>query len=296
MNKRILFTGYMIGSLLLPMLVYGDVYQWVDEKGQVHFGNIPPKQQGPYKLGGYGNVSPNSASTQNMQSGVPVQTPQPVPSAAPTAKPQTGPIVKTKAVMDAAASAVNPDSKSTDSKAQSKSKSKPKTKPASESQSKAKSAPKAKQLEVLIKRLRTEAGTPQAKPAASPSERSPQQSAIKKPATTSSPKLVKHAAPSAVHAQKNQKKQDKKPDKKPDKKQEKKKETSGAVVTKLNHTTEKSTSDSKDEKDADKCGVFTNFVIAYEVKVKDGCPGAHCSMYKRSLKKYKLKKERYCLP
>ena len=48
------------------------------------------------------------------------------------------------------------------------------------------------------------------------------------------------------------------------------------------------------QKDVDKCGVFTGFVDSYEIKVAEECPGAHCSVYKRSLKMYKLKQKRYC--
>ena len=48
------------------------------------------------------------------------------------------------------------------------------------------------------------------------------------------------------------------------------------------------------KKDEEKCGVFTGFVNSYEIKVAEECPGPHCSVYKRSLKKYKLKQKRYC--
>ena len=50
----------------------------------------------------------------------------------------------------------------------------------------------------------------------------------------------------------------------------------------------------KSEKDADKCGLFMGFVEEYKVKVKEGCPGAHCPVYKRQLKKYEAKEKRYC--
>jgi len=48
------------------------------------------------------------------------------------------------------------------------------------------------------------------------------------------------------------------------------------------------------QKNQEKCGVFTGFVNSYEIKVAEECPGPHCSVYKRSLKKYKLKQKHYC--
>lgn len=141
-------------------------------------------------------------------------------------------------------------------------------------------------------------------PAESPAPRIPQQSVTHETETTESPKPVEKAAPQDVSANnKDKKKVEKKvkvvkkdkPDNK-DKKKIEKQDKSDIVVTEVDQTADKSTSDSKDEKDADKCGVFTGFVSAYEVKVKDACPGSHCAVYKRSLKKYKLKKERYCQP
>ena len=47
MNKHL----FIIVFCLLPWLVYGDVYQWVDKDGTVHFGSIPPQQQEKYNAG-----------------------------------------------------------------------------------------------------------------------------------------------------------------------------------------------------------------------------------------------------
>lgn len=41
----------IIGFCLLPWLAHGGVYQWVDKQGRVHFGNVPPQQQGEYEIG-----------------------------------------------------------------------------------------------------------------------------------------------------------------------------------------------------------------------------------------------------
>ena len=46
--------------------------------------------------------------------------------------------------------------------------------------------------------------------------------------------------------------------------------------------------------DADKCGVFSGFVISYQMKVDDACPGAHCAVFKGGLRKYLRKQARYC--
>jgi outer membrane biosynthesis protein TonB len=141
---------------------------------------------------------------------------------------------------------------------------------------------KPKQLDVLIKRLRTAAEAPPKLPVVPSAPRIPQQSVTHKTETAQSPKPVEKAAPVAAHVKIKEKKENKK------------KEKADTVVTESDQASGKSTLDSIDEKDADKCGVFTDFVTAYETKVKDGCPGSHCSVYKRNLKKYKLKKERYC--
>ena len=42
---------FIIGFCLLPLHAHGGVYQWVDDNGHVHFGNIPPHQQNEYKVG-----------------------------------------------------------------------------------------------------------------------------------------------------------------------------------------------------------------------------------------------------
>ena len=275
MNKQILLVGYIVASLLLPFLAYGEVYQWVDEKGQIHFGNVPPRQQGPYKLGGYKHGTPQSPPTVNVPSSVPAQPPQPVSPAGSTPKSQTGSIIKSEEVVDTSA-AMNSEVKS-----------KSKSKPGSESQPKAILKPK--QLDVLIKRLRTAVEALPELPATPPAPRIHQQSVTHKSEASKSSKPVKKAAPPQdVPA--------KKKDKKKVEKKVEKNDKSDIVVTEVDQTAGKSTPDSKDEKDADKCGVFTDFVSAYEAKVKDACPGSHCAVYKRSLKKYKLKKQRYCQP
>jgi len=45
--------GFALFLLLsfVPCLVLGGVYQWTDEDGQVHFENVPPRQQDEYSLG-----------------------------------------------------------------------------------------------------------------------------------------------------------------------------------------------------------------------------------------------------
>lgn len=50
----------------------------------------------------------------------------------------------------------------------------------------------------------------------------------------------------------------------------------------------------KHVKDSDKCSLFSAFVEQYALKKNDGCTGAHCGVYKRQLKKFRMKKQRYC--
>ena len=37
MQKTVLIAALTIGLLMIPFLVYAEVYKWVDEKGTVHF-------------------------------------------------------------------------------------------------------------------------------------------------------------------------------------------------------------------------------------------------------------------
>ena len=38
-------------TMLLPMHSLAEIYQWVDEQGQMHFGSVPPRLQEPYQPG-----------------------------------------------------------------------------------------------------------------------------------------------------------------------------------------------------------------------------------------------------
>lgn len=45
---------------------------------------------------------------------------------------------------------------------------------------------------------------------------------------------------------------------------------------------------------SDKCGLFMGFVEQYQLKQDEGCPGSHCNVYKRQLEKFREKEEQYC--
>lgn len=255
--KRYLFV---IGFCLLPWLAHGGVYQWVDETGRIHFGNIPPQQQDEYKTG---ELKSQSAPVVQKKA-----TPAPEPS-------KNG-VIKTASPEDKRAplSAKNP---TVDEGAKAKSvKNDPPTK-----------FHDRKKLKTLIKDLREQVEPARAskstasKNQPAPAPKDPQPTVLK-PVEAVKVEPVVIDSPDGPAG-----------DKAPLQSVEKK----SAEQKSAEQAREQSPDDGSSaltEKDADKCGVFSDFVDSYEVKVSEGCPGAHCSVYKRSLKKYKLKKERYC--
>ena len=50
-------------TMLLPMHSLAEIYQWVDEQGQMHFGSVPPRLQEPYQPGDISrNATPSHGS------------------------------------------------------------------------------------------------------------------------------------------------------------------------------------------------------------------------------------------
>lgn len=277
MNKQTFFAGYIVASLLLTFSAYGEVYQWVDEKGQVHFGNVPPGQQGPYKLGGYDQNSPNSTPGTKVPSKPDpgFSTPQVPVQQTPMQTIPTSVVESPEKTVDTTTSGVRPVAGSAT--------------PVLHSRPKAVVSPQ--ELEDLIKRLRTGAKIPKDNSANAPAK-----------SAVHTPEVQKPKAQKPVIQKPNVHKQEILKTQKPidgvakTTTQGKTKEKAGVVVAVEGKAADISSANLKDEKDAEKCGVFTGFVITYEAKVKDDCPGAHCAVYERSLKSYKIKKERYCQP
>lgn len=233
MNKYL----FIIGFCLLPWLVYGDVYQWVDKDGTVHFGSIPPQQQEKYNAG---DIKYHSAPVLLKKD-----------------------LSKKELSEQGGATQESPGVES----ANSKNKPFPKN-------SKFRDR---KELEMFVEHL---------------------QEKVKSYRVGASPEIDKK-----LPASKNVKMIRSEPDDKDKVTVKAGAEASLAADEKKVSSQEGSEASSKrdadteniaTQKDADKCGVFTGFVDSYEIKVAEECPGAHCSVYKRSLKRYKLKQKRYC--
>ena len=258
MKKYLLIAGFC----LLPWLVHGGVYQWVDKDGRVHFGNIPPQMQDEYKAG--------------------------------KIKPQYEPVTLKKEITE---TELSEDGEAKQELPQKKSSPPALNKPEMPAESKDKISPKhqttkfqnRKELKAFIEHLREKLKPSHEKKASSMIDKHPTKPKNEQSvnAQTLSPKPVNSAKAMVVKtADGIEPAVDEKVDEK-------------KVPSKKNaKASEERTADAKSissEKDRDKCGVFTDFVISYEAKVAEGCPGSHCSVYKGSLKTYKLKQKRYCL-
>ncbi len=221
MNKRLLI-GFFVCSLLSPPLALGEVYQWVDEQGRVHFGNVPPKQQDVYRLGEI-NIMP-----------LPRQVPEDSSAAS------TLPSVSAKNNLVPQNSTATLSNNNASSNKQ--------------------------ELEGLIQGLLKRAEVARLLKTESMAVKPKSELPLTQP-------LESVTNTSRMPAE------------------------STSEVGKTIHRSETDSSNTKQavvEKDADKCGVFNGFVNSYQRKVAEECPGPHCNVYKRSLKKHLLRQNRYC--
>lgn len=256
MNKYL----FIIGFVLLPWLAHGGVYQWVDDNGHVHFGSVPPQQQHEYKVG---EIELRSA-----------------------AKAPKKELPQEKTSTDDAVSQIKPHPVKVQSE-------KNDGKPTSEQKGEEASVPKKQpapkhlptkfddrqELKKIIERLREKVQIPRSLKKSPETERKPLLPKKTKISPLTGGKDVKAAAIKSSKL---------------------KKETSNEENVSPTSNAEASSKEAigaeqnLTQMDTEKCGVFTGFVLSYETKVAEECPGAHCSVYQRSLKKFKLKQKRYC--
>jgi hypothetical protein len=235
----------IVGLLLVPVLSQAGVYRWVDEKGQVHFGSVPPQPQSPYKVGD------NEADTGKQQNHAKTRQ---APSTNPPAK----------------------DEKVANDKKDAKDKS-----PARQT---------GVELDRLIKRLRSESKkvTPHDKPLT-------KRKAISIPDAASKPSAKKSQAKPHKGTKDEQSLHHKQQQNlSPPVKTESKPAVSSATKPESKNTKQAGNEAKKQEKYAEMCGVFTDYVQSYQQKVGESCPGAHCAVYQRQLRKYQLKVNKYC--
>ena len=223
----------------MPWLVYGDVYQWVDKDGTVHFGSIPPRQQEKYNAG---EIKYHSA-----------------------------PVLLKKELSKKELSEQNG---ATQESPGVESAQHPLKKPVATTNSKFRDR---KELEIFVEHLREKVKSFRVGASPEIDKKLPASKNVKMIRSEPGDKVkvtVKAGAGDNLAA--NEKKVSS--------------QEGSEALSKRDVDTENIAT----QKDADKCGVFTGFVDSYEIKVAEECPGAHCSVYKRSLKRYKLKQKRYC--
>ena len=232
----------------MPWLVYGDVYQWVDKDGTVHFGSVPPQQQEKYNAGDI--------------------------------KYHPAPVLLKKELLK---KELAEQGGLTQELPRVESAQHPLKKPAEKTNSKNKPFPKnskfrdRKELEMFVEHLREKVKSYRVGTSSEIDKKLPASKNVKMIRSEPDDKVkvtVKAGAGT-----------DRAAEEKEDFSQENSESSSKRDADTENIAT---------QKDTDKCGVFTGFVDSYEIKVAEECPGAHCSVYKRSLKRYKLKQKRYC--
>ncbi|HEC18566.1 MAG TPA: DUF4124 domain-containing protein [Gammaproteobacteria bacterium] len=283
MRQASLFLVVCLFSLF-SVIVQGAVYQWTDENGHVHFGNVPPVPQDEYTLGDL-NKQPSPQKTSvpvKNEDARPALPKQPVPETTPTDVP-----VVTEAD--------DPD-------------------PAQ--------APRRtitnEELKTLITRLRKEAGKVAAPKTAdvlvssTPVARALQetpleegtaaaQGASQQPGAEVSP-AAKESTPASKPVRESAQEATPEPTREPTEAAESQVPSTGAKAAPSvqipSHPAREATSqagtDEDMDADAEKCGLFTAFVEDYRIRRKESCPGESCKMLSRQLKKYEKKKARYC--
>lgn len=243
---------FIFGFYLLPSLVSGGVYQWVDESGRVHFGSIPPHQQSEYKTGEITHEAPAAPEKESR-------------------------VQAEKKKSDDEKSAATLGTLKED----------PKT-------TKKEITPKfydKHELKVLIDQLREKLKeTNMLKAREAKSETVAPSSKILD--VSESDKKIEIETATDKGEAKNIK-QSSEPEKVDVSNKSDDKTVNEPTEIPVNKKQD-APAKGKSEKDEDKCGVFSGFVATYEQKIIDECPGSHCSVYKRSLKRYKVKQKRYC--
>jgi hypothetical protein len=288
-----------------PVAAVAGVYRWVDENGQVHFGNIPPKQQKEYRSG-YEDYSTNN-KTVNKKGGK-IENMKGKKSPGSKNETQNDKSLNANAKKDKNSNNISAGKiKETrakrikDKKANIKSKKATKKRVSENTNNKEviNSADPAKsagikentKLDDLLKSLHGKNNRP-----AKNSENDkldtkltskPNKSTVK---TINTDKNIglKGSGPKNQPASKKQSK------KIPGKKESGNKVKHGDTAVKVKIESKIKPSSNNKKSQEEKCGFFRGYVDTYQYRMKYECPGEHCDLLKRELDKYKKKAARYC--
>lgn len=254
----------LILILLFPVLSHGEVYRWIDDNGQVHFGNVPPRVQEPYKPGeitdGDKTKDIKSVKRQPLQKTENDSVKKQEPENAQEPK-NTGLASKEKN-----------NSVQVEKEGKINTTYMPKTDKEKKQEAK-KAKVQEEKFQTLINRLKNDLGA---------QEESQQE--IK----TKENELVEKS----VSNNKNEKTG------------VRKKETILTNTEKVDKRKEIEENEIKNEIESvekadvqynEKCGFFKSFVDNYQDRIKYECPSEHCELLKKKLEKYEKKASQYCV-
>lgn len=255
--------------LIFPMLSQGEVYRWVDEKGQVHFGSVPPNKQNPYKTGALQeNGTSQEAEIKHSQ-------PKPDPK---VVSPNRGEPQKSKQSVKATESSKNGEGDDQKIKVIYKPKTEEEKRLALE-----KEKQRNEKFNALINRLRTSLGVnknTQQEPGVEAKAKTQKADTLDKPDALDNTGVLNNENSQTVSVE-NTEPQTGTP--------------SNEDIEKENEVRMEIESVEKAEvKDAEKCGFFLSFVENYEDRVRYECPSDYCDTLQMKLEKYRSKAKQYC--
>ena len=275
----------------------------MDENGQVHFGNIPPKQQKEYRSG-YEDYSTNNKTvnkkggkTENMKG-------KKSPGSMNEAKKNKSSSIKKKKNSDNISTIQTKEKRSKrmkNEKTNIKAKKGTKKRPSENTKNKemtgsvvpAKAAgiKENTKLDDLLKSLHGKNNRPAKNSENDKLDKKltskPNKSTVK---TINTDKNIglKDSGPKKQPASKKQSK------KKPDEEESGNKVKHGDTAVKAKIESKIKPSSNKKKSQEEKCGFFRGYVDTYQYRVKYECPGEHCDLLKKELDKYKKKAALYC--
>ena len=262
--------------LVLPLVAHSAVYRWVDEKGQVHFGNIPPKQQSEYKRGELQESSKEGTENNQLPSNM------------------RPPANNKNTVADKTPVSTDADDKKNIMNENIVESSKQKNNNLDK-------YTRELRLGQLIKRLKEESGIREN--IKSHVEADKDILDIDNNSIKNSKKVKKEnnkigtKANSDLSSIKKNKDNSVKNTKNISTKKIVNKEN-GLVVGNETASQNKNSVSKENEnsitKDQEKCGFFSGYVDTYEFRIKTECPDSHCELLKSQLEKYQKKKAKYC--
>lgn len=288
-----------------------EVYRWVDDNGQVHYGNVPPALQEPYRPG---VLSEDEKVVNEVYDGS-------------KAKPQGGKNTPVKQGINTQNQPVkNKDNdihkQETQIEEEKKSEKDDKSKEVNKEQDKNRKKIRNEKLDSLINRLKKDLSSIPVKEKTEPQIENIQLDKKNNPANTESEKIGSVKEKSDVEKEKlgvKKEKQDVKKEKqsvkkekqdvRKDKNKDKNNSNKEASKSSINKTgpKDKAKEDMEIKKeiesvenaahtdtDLEKCGFFKSYVENYTDRIKYECPSEHCDLLKRKLEKYEHKVKQYC--